>query len=174
MSGVGTLARLAAIWPADGPGFTPMQPSAAKTVARKAHEAPAAGRIDGYEEVIARQYTGGDGSGKVTVSHALAAARLDVSTLLSHSVHMDVGVRRLKQHLSEYLEKAAGGAIIRITDRGRPKAVLGPVPGTLNLERGVAERWIRPGPAAATSPRPARRHAASSSSTKVLREDRDR
>jgi prevent-host-death family protein len=105
---------------------------------------------------------------------ALVAARLDVSTFLSHSVHMDVGVRRLKQHLSEYLEKAAGGAIIRITDRGRPKAVLGPVPGTLNLERGVAERWIRPGPASATSPRPARRHAASSSSTQVLREDRDR
>lgn len=87
---------------------------------------------------------------------------------------MDVGIRELKQHLSDYLEKAAGGAIIRITDRGRPKAVMGPLPGILNLERGVAERWIRPGPAAATSPRHVRRHAASTSSAQVLREDRDK
>ena len=87
---------------------------------------------------------------------------------------MDVGIRRLKQHLSDYLEKAAGGAIIRITDRGKPKAVLGPLPGILNLDRGVAERWIRPGPAVETSPRRARRHAASASSSQVLREDRDK
>jgi prevent-host-death family protein len=87
---------------------------------------------------------------------------------------MDVGVRRLKQHLSDYLEKAARGAIIRITDRGKPKAVMGPLPGALNLERGVAERWISPGPATGSSPRPARRHAASTSSAQVLREDRDR
>jgi len=103
----------------------------------------------------------------------VAAERLDVSTSLAHSVHMDVGVRRLKQHLSDYLEKAARGAIIRITDRGRPKAVLGPLPGALSLERGVAERWISPGPATATNPRPAHRHSASVSSSKVLREDRD-
>jgi prevent-host-death family protein len=87
---------------------------------------------------------------------------------------MDVGIRKLKQHLSEYLERAAGGATIRITDRGRPKAVMGPLPGVLNLERGMAERWIRPGPAVATSPRHVRRHAASTSSAQVLREDRDK
>ncbi|MGB8299207.1 MAG: type II toxin-antitoxin system prevent-host-death family antitoxin [Polyangia bacterium] len=87
---------------------------------------------------------------------------------------MDVGIRKLKQHLSEYLERAAGGATIRITDRGRPKAMMGPLPGVLNLERGVAERWIRPGPAVEISPRRARRHAASASSAQVLREDRDK
>jgi len=35
---------------------------------------------------------------------------------------MDVGVHELKQHLSEYLERAARGEAIRVTDRGVPKA----------------------------------------------------
>ncbi|HEX7597370.1 MAG TPA: type II toxin-antitoxin system Phd/YefM family antitoxin, partial [Polyangia bacterium] len=77
---------------------------------------------------------------------------------------MDVGVRQFKQHLSEYIEKAAEGAVIRITDRGKPKAIIGPVPGTLNLERGITDNWIRPGSAAGTVPRPARRHSAAVSS----------
>jgi prevent-host-death family protein len=38
---------------------------------------------------------------------------------------MDVGVRTLKQHVSEYLERAARGETIRVTDRGQPKAILG-------------------------------------------------
>src|SRR3989304_2803806 len=49
---------------------------------------------------------------------------------------MDVGVRELKQRLSEYLDRAERGEIIRVTDRGRPKATLGPLPGRLRLEGG--------------------------------------
>ena len=56
---------------------------------------------------------------------------------------MDVGVRELKQHLSEYLERAAKGELIRVTDRGQPKAILGPVPGAGRLESGAKEGWIR-------------------------------
>ena len=41
----------------------------------------------------------------------------------------DVGIRELKQRLSEYLDRAEGGEVLRVTDRGRPKAQLGPVPG---------------------------------------------
>ena len=55
---------------------------------------------------------------------------------------MDVGVRELKQRLSEYLERAARGEAIRVTDRGVPKAILGPVPGVVRLEQGLAEGWI--------------------------------
>ena len=58
---------------------------------------------------------------------------------------MDVGVRELKQHLSEYLDRAAAGEVIRVTDRGRAKAVIGPVAndnGRLLL--GVEEGWVRP------------------------------
>jgi prevent-host-death family protein len=54
----------------------------------------------------------------------------------------DVGVRELKQHLSEYLDRAERGELVRVTDRGRPKAVLGPLPGRANVEAGVAEGWI--------------------------------
>jgi prevent-host-death family protein len=57
---------------------------------------------------------------------------------------MDVGVRELKQHLSEYLARAEHGEVIRVTDRGRPKALLMPVPGGDPLQRGVDEGWIRP------------------------------
>lgn len=57
----------------------------------------------------------------------------------------DVGVRELKQHLSEYLDRAARGEQLQVTDRGRPKALLGPVPGRARLDDGIAEGWIRPG-----------------------------
>lgn len=56
----------------------------------------------------------------------------------------DVGVRELKARLSEYLERAARGEIIRVTDRGQAKAILGPLPGRLRLEEGIAEGWVRP------------------------------
>ena len=57
----------------------------------------------------------------------------------------DVGVRELKQHLSEYLARAEGGELLRVTDRGRPKALLGPLPGRARIEEGIAGGWITPG-----------------------------
>jgi prevent-host-death family protein len=83
---------------------------------------------------------------------------------------MNVGVRALKERLSEYLERAARGELIVVTDRGEPKALLGPVPGRLDLERGVAEKWIRPG--TGEPPRPARRFKARAATLDVLRDDR--
>lgn len=55
---------------------------------------------------------------------------------------MDVGVRDLKQNLSSYLARAAGGERILVTDRGRPRAMIVPVPGGDNLQRGIDEGWI--------------------------------
>lgn len=57
----------------------------------------------------------------------------------------DVGVRELKQHLSAYLERAERGEVLRVTDRGRPKALLGPLPGRARIEEGIADGWISPG-----------------------------
>lgn len=57
----------------------------------------------------------------------------------------DVGVRELKQRLSEYLDRAERGEVLRVTDRGRPKAVLGPLPGRARIGEGIAEGWITPG-----------------------------
>lgn len=57
---------------------------------------------------------------------------------------MDVGVRELKQHLSEYLKRVAAGETVRITDRGIPTALLAPIPGKDSLQQGIDEGWVRP------------------------------
>jgi prevent-host-death family protein len=82
----------------------------------------------------------------------------------------DVGVRELKQRLSEYLDRAEAGELVRVTDRGRPKAMLVPLPGRLRLDDGIAHGWVTP---ASTTLRPApRRHQARRSVLDVLAEDR--
>lgn len=82
----------------------------------------------------------------------------------------DVGVRELKQHLSQYLERAQRGEIIRVTDRGRPKALLGPLPGRVRLEEGIAEGWVTPGTRKGLAP--AVRVASARRVLDVLAEDR--
>ncbi|MEY3340693.1 MAG: hypothetical protein RLZZ269_604 [Actinomycetota bacterium] len=57
---------------------------------------------------------------------------------------MDVGVRELKQHLSEHLRRVAAGEVIRITDRGLPIAEIVPLVAGDPLRRGIDEGWIRP------------------------------
>lgn len=84
---------------------------------------------------------------------------------------MDVGIRELKKHLSAYLDRAARGEVIVVTDRGTPKATLGPAPGRLRLEEGWSEGWIRRAeaiPPSATCRAPATRTIAD-----VVGEDRD-
>jgi len=83
---------------------------------------------------------------------------------------MDVGVRELKQHLSEYLRRAAAGETIRVTERGVAKAVIGPVPGKARLEEGIAEGWITPGDGSAVSA--VRRARSKRRIADVLEEDR--
>ncbi len=46
-----------------------------------------------------------------------------------------VGVRELRQQASELLRQVARGETIEITDRGRPVALLGPVPAGDELTR---------------------------------------
>lgn len=59
---------------------------------------------------------------------------------------MDVGIRELKAKLSEYLDRAERGELIRVTERGRPKALIAPIPGGPDrIEQGIREGWIRPG-----------------------------
>jgi prevent-host-death family protein len=82
----------------------------------------------------------------------------------------DVGVHELKQRLSEYLDRAERGELVRVTDRGRPKALLGPLPGPARVADGVAEGWITPGPGLAL--RTVRRPKGSRRVLDVLDEDR--
>ena len=84
--------------------------------------------------------------------------------------HMEIGVRELKKHLSAWLDRAARGEVIQVTDRGQPKAVLGPVPGRVRLDAGIAEGWIRPG--SGEAPRTVRRHRGTRPTADALGEDR--
>ncbi|MGH2968077.1 MAG: type II toxin-antitoxin system Phd/YefM family antitoxin [Solirubrobacteraceae bacterium] len=69
----------------------------------------------------------------------------NVDTSIMYDVYMaDVGVRELKQRLSEYLDRAERGELLLVTERGRPKALLGPLPGRARVKEGVAEGWITP------------------------------
>lgn len=82
----------------------------------------------------------------------------------------DVGVRELKQRLSSYLTRAERGEVIRITERGRPKAILAPLPGRDRLEQGIAEGWVTPASKGTLGPvqrRPGRRRVLD-----VIEEDR--
>jgi prevent-host-death family protein len=57
-----------------------------------------------------------------------------------------VGLKILKNKLSEYVRCAANGETVAITDRGRIVAELVPPhskPETV-IERGIREGWIRP------------------------------
>ena len=83
---------------------------------------------------------------------------------------MDVGVRELKQKLSEYIEKAARGEVIRVTDRGVRKAILAPLPGRGRLDEGITEGWVTAGdegPIAKVEPATSKRRIAD-----VIAEDR--
>ncbi len=82
----------------------------------------------------------------------------------------DVGIRELKQRLSEYLDRAERGETLRVTNRGRPKAMLGPVPGRARIEDGIRTGWITPGTGASLGP--VRRSKASRRVLSVLAEDR--
>ena len=57
---------------------------------------------------------------------------------------MDVGIRELKQHLSEYLARAAAGEAVQVTERGVPKVQIVPVPGSGVMALGVEQGWLRP------------------------------
>jgi prevent-host-death family protein len=85
---------------------------------------------------------------------------------------MDVGVRELKERLSEYLERAARGEHFTVTERGRPKAVLGPLPGGDNLAQGIAEGWITPPRSPGPVPSPPARVRVLTSVRDMVDEDR--
>lgn len=55
-----------------------------------------------------------------------------------------VGVRELRQRASELLRRVAAGETIEVTDRGRPVALLSPLPEAGPLERLRAAGEVDP------------------------------
>lgn len=62
-----------------------------------------------------------------------------------------VGVRELKAHLSQFIERASGGEAVIVTEHGRPVAVLAPLPAGMRvmerLRRGGEIHWTGGKPA---------------------------
>lgn len=59
---------------------------------------------------------------------------------------LSIGIRELRQHASRYLRLVEErGEPIQITDRGRPVALLAPVPQGSTIERLRASGRLRPG-----------------------------
>ena len=83
---------------------------------------------------------------------------------------MDVAIRELKAKLSAYLQRAAAGEHITVTDRGRPVAVLGPPIGRVDLAAAAEAGWLVP--ATRVGLEPVRRHAPVRSVLEVLDQDR--
>ncbi|QGG94339.1 type II toxin-antitoxin system Phd/YefM family antitoxin [Actinomarinicola tropica] len=83
---------------------------------------------------------------------------------------MDVAIRELKAKLSAYVQRAAAGERITVTDRGKPVAVLGPPIGQVDLDAAAAAGWLTP--ATSEGLGPVRRHRAVRSVLEVLDEDR--
>jgi prevent-host-death family protein len=83
---------------------------------------------------------------------------------------MDVAVPDLKAKLSAYLRRAAAGEHITVTDRGRPVAMLGPLPGAVDLDAAAEAGWLTR--ASSSGLKPVRRHPPLRSGQDVLEEDR--
>lgn len=55
-----------------------------------------------------------------------------------------VGIRELRQRASELLRRVEGGETFEVTDRGRPVALLGPLPARSALDRLRASGDLAP------------------------------
>jgi len=64
---------------------------------------------------------------------------------MSSEVTTRVGIRELKGRLSHYLDRAAAGETIVVTDRGRAKVEIRGLSVEERIQQGIEEGWIRPG-----------------------------
>ena len=64
---------------------------------------------------------------------------LDVHESTLHDVAVEVGVRELRENLSEWLDRAAGGEDVIVTERGKPKVRLAAATGEHILDKLVRE-----------------------------------
>ena len=58
-----------------------------------------------------------------------------------------IGIRELRQQASHWLRRVAAGESFEVTDRGRPVALLVPVPAEVRVEALIAAGRARPGKA---------------------------
>jgi len=90
-----------------------------------------------------------------------------------------VGLKVLKNRLSEYVRMAAGGETVLVTDRDRIVAEIGPPQGNRSplvadalLAEAVRKGWIRPPAVAGTHPPPRKPVMAFAELMRELQQDR--
>ena len=87
-----------------------------------------------------------------------------------------IGIRELRQHASQYLERVKAGEVVEVTERGKLIALLmSPTPAVASRDRLIASGRLIPARGALQMP--TRRHVARTESTaslelNELREDR--
>lgn len=64
---------------------------------------------------------------------------IHTAVLCVYSDYMEVGIRELKAHLSEYVDKAVKGEVIVVTRRGKSVARLTGLTGMSMIEQGIRE-----------------------------------
>ena len=84
---------------------------------------------------------------------------------------MEAGIRELRNHLSEYLERVRSGEEIVVTDRGEAVARLVPLDRPRVLDRLIAEGLVEPAPSRARS-RPRRRGSSRGSVSELVGQQR--
>jgi antitoxin (DNA-binding transcriptional repressor) of toxin-antitoxin stability system len=85
-----------------------------------------------------------------------------------------VGIRELKARLSHYLDRAAAGETIVVTDRGKAKAELRALSAVeQRIQQGIEEGWIRPGRPGGLSVRDRPRYKGRMTIAEAMAEDRE-
>jgi prevent-host-death family protein len=84
-----------------------------------------------------------------------------------------VGVRELRQHASRWLARVRLGESFEVTDRGRPVALLTPLPTASAWERLVAAGEVAPATGHVLDVAPLAPVPGSPSASEILREMRD-
>ena len=94
---------------------------------------------------------------------------------MSGIVTTRVGIRELKAKLSHYLDRAAAGETIVVTDRGRAKVEIRRLSVEERIHQGIEEGWIRPGRPGGLSgqKRPARGARGRVTIAEAMAEDRE-
>lgn len=84
-----------------------------------------------------------------------------------------VGIRELKSKLSHYLDRAAAGETIVVTDRGKAKAELRALSVDQRIQQGIEEGSIHPGRGGPLRPLPKRGAKGRMTIAEAMAEDRD-
>ena len=92
---------------------------------------------------------------------------------MSAKVTTRVGIRELKSKLSHYLERAAAGETIVVTDRGRAKVEIRKLSVEERIQQGIEEGWIRPGRPGGLSLRDRPRFKGRMTIAEAMAEDRE-